>query len=59
MTKEAENPKNSVERSVSGGFTAVWNGQTVYEKGRVKKFETEDAARVYLRRCDEAGKIIR
>jgi hypothetical protein len=59
MTKEAENPKNSVERSVSGGFTAVWHGQTVYEKGRVKKFETEEIARLYLNRCDEAGKIIR
>jgi hypothetical protein len=59
MTKEVENPKNAVERSVSGGFTAVWHGQTVYEKGRVKKFETEEVARLYLVRCDEAGRIIR
>ena len=42
MTNEVENPKNAVERSVTGGFTAVWHGRTVYENGRVKKFETED-----------------
>ena len=59
MTKETGNPKNAIERSVSGGFTAVWHGRTVYENGRVKKFETEDIARLYLIRCDEAGKIIR
>jgi hypothetical protein len=59
MTEETENPKNAVERSVSGGFTATWRGRTVYENGRVKKFETEDIARLYLIRCDEAGKIIR
>lgn len=59
MIEEIENSGNAVQRSVSGGFTAVWHGQTVYEKGRVKKFETEDIARVYLLRCDEAGKIIR
>src|SRR5262245_36247364 len=33
MTKDIENSKNAVERRVSGGFTAVWHGQTVYEKG--------------------------
>jgi hypothetical protein len=59
MTQEIENPKNTVERSVSGGFTAMWRGRTVYENGRVKKFETEEIARLYLIRCDEAGKIIR
>ncbi len=59
MTNEIESPKNAVERSVSGGFTVVWHGQTVYEKGRVKKFETEEIARLYLVRCDEAGRIIR
>jgi hypothetical protein len=59
MTNEMENSKNAVERSVSGGFTAVWHGQTVYEKGRVKKFETEEIARLYLARCDEAGRILR
>ncbi len=59
MTNEIENPRNVVERSVSGGFTAVWHGQTVYEKGRVKKFETEEIARLYLVRCDEAGRIVR
>jgi hypothetical protein len=50
MIEEIENSGNAVHRSVSGGFTAVWHGQTVYEKGRVKKFETEDIARVYLLR---------
>ena len=58
MTKEIESPKNTVERSVSGGFTATWRGRMVYENGRVKKFETEEVAHFYLTRCDEAGKII-
>jgi hypothetical protein len=58
MTSEFKNWRNRVARSASGGFSAIWRGQDVYENGRVKKFETEDDARAYLDRCDTAGRII-
>jgi hypothetical protein len=50
--------EHRIERSPSGGFIAIWRSQPIYEKGRMKKFSSEDDARVYLARCDLAGKII-
>ena len=35
-----------------------WNGRVVFEKGRVKRFETEREAWEFLARCDLVGKII-
>jgi hypothetical protein len=34
-------------------------GKPCMRKGRVKKFETEEIARLYLVRRDEAGRIVR
>jgi hypothetical protein len=50
--------EHKVERSPSGGFIAFWRNQAVYEKGRVKKFPSEEEACAFLARCDAAGKII-
>jgi hypothetical protein len=47
-----------IERSPSGGYIAFWRNQAIYEKGRMRKFPTEKAARAFLARCDAAGKII-
>jgi hypothetical protein len=58
MIGEFNNSRNRVERSASGGFNAIWRGHDVYEKGRIKKFDSEDDARAYLDRCDTAGRII-
>jgi hypothetical protein len=52
------NANNRIEPSSGGGFIAFWKGSTVYENGRVKRFETEGEAWEYLARCDEAGRII-
>ena len=41
-----------------GEFMVFWNGQAVYENGRIKKFQTGSEARDFLARCDAAGKII-
>ena len=49
---------NQIEKSASGDFIGIWRGRTVYENGRVKRFQTEDFARAFLARCDAAGKII-
>ena len=58
MADEIKNPSNSVDRSANGTFLAFGRGQMVYEKGRVKRFETESEAWKFLGRCDAAGKII-
>ena len=58
MADEIKNPSNNVDRSANGTFLAFWRGQMVYEKGRVKRFETESEAWEFLSRCDAAGKII-
>jgi hypothetical protein len=49
---------NRIERMASGGFMVFWRGQPVYENGRIKRFQEEDRARVFLERCDTTGKII-
>ena len=57
MADENKNPSNRVDPSANG-FRAFWHGRMVYEKGRVKRFETESEAWEFLARCDLAGKII-
>jgi hypothetical protein len=49
---------NQIEPMASGGFMVTWRGAVVYENGRIRRFQAEDAARVFLSRCDAAGKII-
>jgi len=49
---------NHVERMNAGGFMVSWRVAVVYENGRIKKFQAEDAARAFLARCDAVGKII-
>lgn len=49
---------NRVDRRDDGTYQAFWRGQVVYENGRVKRFKTEGEAWEFLRRCDEADKII-
>ena len=40
---------NQIEKSASGDFIGIWRGRTVYENGRVKRFQTEDfVAKVLL-----------
>ena len=58
MTIEVKNPGNKVDRSAGGAFCAFWRGQVMYEKGRVKHFETERESWEYLAHCDAEGKII-
>jgi hypothetical protein len=58
MTAENKIQTNRVGRSMNGSFCAFWHGQTAYENGRVKRFETEHAAWEFLARCEAAGKII-
>jgi hypothetical protein len=50
--------EHKIERSLSGGYVAFWRERPIYEKGRMKKFPTEEDARAFLAQCDEAGKII-
>jgi hypothetical protein len=50
--------QHRIEQSPSGRFIAFWRNQAIYQKGRVGKFPTEEAARLFLARCDAAGKII-
>ena len=49
---------HQIERSTTSEFMVFWNGQAVYENGRIKKFQTGSEARDFLARCDAAGKII-
>jgi len=49
---------NQIEAMASGGFMVSWRGAVVYENGRIRRFQAEDAARAFLARCDAAGKII-
>ena len=58
MTDENKIQTNRVDRSMNGAFCAIWHGQTAYENGRVRRFETKHAAWEFLARCDAAGKII-
>jgi hypothetical protein len=58
MISENKIQTNRVDRSANGMFLAFWNGQVVFENGRVKRFETEKAAWEFLAHCDVAGKII-
>ena len=53
-----EGGNNHIERMASGGFMVFWHGKPVYEKGRIKRFETGSDALAFLARCDAAGKII-
>jgi hypothetical protein len=50
---------NQVERMANGNFMVFWQGKTVYQNGRIRRFVTADDAFAFLTRCDEAGKIIR
>jgi hypothetical protein len=50
--------EHKIERSPSGGFIAFWRDRAIYQNGRVRKFDTEEAARSFLARCDTAGKIV-
>ena len=50
--------ENRVDPTYDGKFHAFWNGQIVYEKGRVKRLQTESDALKFLADCDLAGKII-
>jgi hypothetical protein len=50
--------RHQVERSASGGYIAFWENKAIYEKGHMRKFPTAEAARLFLARCDTAGKII-
>jgi hypothetical protein len=43
----------------NGNFMVFWQGKTVYQNGRIRRFVTADDAFAFLTRCDEAGKIIR
>jgi hypothetical protein len=56
--KDEMSKEHKIERSPSGGYVAFWRDRPIYEKGRLKKFSTEEDARAFLTRCDEAGKII-
>ena len=56
--KEEMSKEHEIERSPSGGYVAFWRDRPIYEKGRMKKFPTEEDARAFLAQCDEAGKII-
>ena len=58
MGDEIKNRKNRVDHSADGTFHAFWNGQVVYQNGRVKRFKTEDDAWEFLSQCDLEGKII-
>jgi hypothetical protein len=58
MIAEVNIQSNRVDRTANGAFSAFWHGAVAYEKGRVKRFETESEAWEYLARCDLAGKII-
>ena len=58
MTEENRNPNNRVDAATNGKFHAFWDGRTVFENGRVKRFENEHEAWEFLARCDVAGKII-
>ena len=58
MTHETKTSDNRVDTTHDGKFHAFWNGQVVFENGRVKRFETERVAREFLARCDLAGKVI-
>ena len=49
---------HQIERSTTGEFMVFWNGQAVYENGRIRKFQNRNEARDFLARCDAAGKII-
>jgi hypothetical protein len=56
--KDEMSKEHKIERSLSGGYVAFWKDRPIYEKGRMKKFPTEEDARAFLAQCDEAGKII-
>ena len=58
QAKPEANSGHRVERSASGGFVAFWQNKAIYEKGHMRKFPTAEAARLFLARCDTAGKII-
>ena len=49
---------NRIERMANGSFMVFWRGEPVYENGRIKRFQEKTIARVFLERCDRAGKII-
>ena len=49
---------NRIERLASGGFMVFWDGEPVYENGRINRFQEEDIARFFLEQCDRVGKIV-
>jgi hypothetical protein len=55
---ETKTNENRVDPTHDGKFHAFWHGQVVFEKGRVKRFQTENDAWKFLADCDLAGKII-
>jgi hypothetical protein len=55
---EIRTSENRVDATRDGKFHAFWNGQVVYENGRVKRFQTGSDAWEFLAQCELAGKII-
>jgi hypothetical protein len=57
MQTEIKNSSNQVTTAVGANmrriWRAMWRGQLID-----KEFTTEHAARIYLSRCDEAGRIV-
>lgn len=57
MSEELTPPSNQVRSvaNVNGKYYVLWRGETVYENGRIKEFESEADAWSYLAKCDAAG----
>jgi hypothetical protein len=53
-------PSNQVRSvpSLNKKYYVLWRGETVYENGRIKEFESEADAWNYLAQCDATGRLI-
>ena len=59
MSDDITNQTNQVRRSSAGEFYGLWYGQAIHlENGRMRLFNTEEDAWIFLAQCDTAGRII-
>jgi hypothetical protein len=59
MSDDIINQTNQVRRSADSRFYGLWYGQAICRAdGRVRLFNTEEDAWIFLAQCNSAGRVI-
>ena len=59
MSDDVINQANQVRQSADSGFYSLWCGRAIHlADGRMRLFNTEEDAWIFLAKCDSAGRVI-